>query len=55
MTKKRGQKYDDKKQSQRFVETARHLESEESGKLFEKAVASIRTKKRVLAQKPSGE
>ena len=35
-------KPDDKEQSQRFVETAKQLESDESGKSFEKALENIK-------------
>lgn len=34
-------KSDDEKQSQRFVETARKLESDESGKEFERAFVTV--------------
>ena len=38
---------DDKEQSARFVETAKALESDESGKTFERALRKIVPKKRV--------
>jgi len=42
---KRKPKPDDKKQSQRFVETARKLEVDESGKKFNRAIDIIRKKR----------
>ena len=41
MNKKRDVKPDDRGQSQRFVETAKKLEADESGKSFEKAMKAI--------------
>ena len=40
-TEKDDVKKDDKEQSRRFVETAKRLESDESGKSFEKAIKSF--------------
>ena len=45
-TKKKNPDPDDKEQSQRFVETAKALESDESGKLFERALKSITSPKK---------
>ena len=41
MSKKPKPKLDDKAQSRRFVETARDLESDESGQAFEKALKIV--------------
>ena len=41
MTKKRKPKKEDKEQSQRFVETARDLGADKSGKSFERAIRRI--------------
>jgi hypothetical protein len=45
VAKKKKQKPDDKEQSQRFVETARELEADESGKSFDKALKNVVPKK----------
>lgn len=45
MAKKPKPKPDDKQQSQRFVETAKKLESDESEKSFDKAFEAINKKK----------
>lgn len=42
MAKKPKPKPDDKEQSQRFIETAKQLEVDESGKSFQKAFNSIK-------------
>ena len=39
-------KKDDEKQSQRFVEAARELESDETGKSFDKAIKMIAPEKK---------
>jgi hypothetical protein len=41
MTKNRKYEPDDKEQSARFVEVARSLESDESGKIFDRVVKKI--------------
>lgn len=46
MAGKRKPKKDDKEQSQRFVETARDLEIDESGQAFDRAMESVTEKKR---------
>ena len=45
MDKRRKREPDDKEQSARFVETARQLESDESGKQFARALRRIAPKK----------
>ena len=46
---------DDKTQSQRFVETARALEADESGKAFERALkVVVPTKPKAGRPRPSG-
>ena len=45
MNEKRKLKKDDPEQSQRFVETARKLEVDESGKSFERSVRDIARRK----------
>lgn len=44
MAKKEKPKPDDKEQSQRFLEAARSLEADESGRKFNEAVEKIATK-----------
>ena len=46
MARKPKPKPDDKEQSQRFVETARSLEVDESGKNFDQLIKKIRNKPR---------
>ena len=41
MAKKRKAKKEDKEQSQRFVETARNLEVDESGAVFDRAINAL--------------
>ncbi len=49
--KKSKSKPDDPKQSQRFVETARKLEADETGKSFEKALnVVVKSKRRTSAK-----
>ena len=45
MAKNRKREPDDKEQALRFVETARELEADESGKSFDRALQSISPKK----------
>lgn len=40
-------KKDNPEQSQRFVETAKELESDESGKSFEKAIRAVSPKQKI--------
>lgn len=51
MTKKLKPEPDDKEQSQRFVETARELGADESGKTFEMAIVSTIAKKKSATNK----
>ena len=44
-------KHDDKEQSQRFVGTAKELESDESGKGFKRAMDSLLPKKKPKTKK----
>jgi hypothetical protein len=55
MPKKPKPEPDDTEQSQRFVETARKLEVDESGKSFERAISATLSKKpdQLLLAKPS--
>lgn len=46
MAKKRKPKKDDAKQSQRFVETARDLDIDVSGKSFERAMKAVSLKEK---------
>lgn len=48
--KKTKPKPDDKEQSQRFVETAKTLDVDKSGKAFENAIKIIKSPKRTAAQ-----
>lgn len=43
MTKKRKPEPNDPEQSKRFIDTARALEADETGTLFEKVVAGVKT------------
>jgi len=54
MTKTKKPEPDDKEQSARFFETAKALESDESGKAFERALKIIHAPKReVVPSRPS--
>ena len=57
MAKKQWPKQDNKEQSKRFVETAKKLEADESGKSFEKALGVVvkptADQPRSYAKKPS--
>lgn len=53
MAKKPKPDPDDKEQSKRFVQTARELESDESGKQFQQALEIIPSKPTVVRPLPS--
>lgn len=52
MTKKAKPKPDDKAQSKRFVETAKELEADASGKKFERAFDLLNKTPKKSAQRP---
>lgn len=49
MSAKKKREPDDKEQSQRFVETAKQVEVDESGKTFERALDALSPHKRTKA------
>lgn len=52
-SKRRSQKNTDKEQSERFIETARILESDETGKVFSRAFETMLKVSRVPSRKNS--
>lgn len=54
MAIKRSRKPKDAKQSKRFVDTARELEVDESGKAFERALGAVLPTPKATRSRPSG-